>query len=579
MKRLAIYALSLLALPAVWSCKSFQGAQVTVRPNPLEVHADSVAFTVRTVVPPQSGIKKGGTYRGQLVIRNGSNTFQMSQVNVAYEQYPNIKKQGATLSASASQPFQEAMDGGMLTAVNRYERRGKVVELPNIELAPCCITTSRLVCESFQLVGSEHEYQSQVPVTLEAKFQFPQNVGALQPTELQKAEIRAIADFLTRRYTATRISISGFASPEGPLRRNTELSIQRSREVRDWLMTQLRENGYTSQLDSNFFNITTTAEDWAGFKANLDRTNYPEEVKRQIIEIISAGYNEDEKERKIMALVGGAVEVEFILAPLRRATIRLEGTNAAHSDGQIAQFVGDFAAGRKSGAELQQFFSNKEELLFAALGQQDRAAKKKLLTEFTRIYPDDFRGYNLLGVLAIEDGLVDEALDFLSIADRKNPNNHAVLNNLGVVYAMKRNYAEAMTRLQTSYSAKNSAQAAFNMGVILEKRAQYGQASDMFEMARDLPCANYNAGLCKLLMGDLAGAKADLENAIRSDRDRALNYYVLAIVGARSADNNLLLLNIKRAVQLDNVLTDKAGRDLEFRRYFDNAEFQVALRP
>jgi Tfp pilus assembly protein PilF len=113
----------------------------------------------------------------------------------------------------------------------------------------------------------------------------------------------------------------------------------------------------------------------------------------------------------------------------------------------------------------------------------------------------------------------------------------------------------------------------------MEKMAKYGEASDMFERAGELPCAAFNAGLCKLLHGDLAGAKADLENAIRQDRERALNYYVMAILGARLPDNQLLVLNIKRAVQLDGQLVDKAGRDLEFRKFFDNAEFQVAIRP
>jgi hypothetical protein len=54
---------------------------------------------------------------------------------------------------------------------------------------------------------------------------------------------------------------------------------------------------------------------------------------------------------------------------------------------------------------------------------------------------------------------------------------------------------------------------------------------------------------------------------------------VLAIVGARSADNNLLITNLRRAVQADRALAQKAQKDLEFRKQRESAEFKAALNP
>jgi Tfp pilus assembly protein PilF len=338
----------------------------------------------------------------------------------------------------------------------------------------------------------------------------------------------------------------------------------------------LKEYGYEQYMDSTFFAITTTSEDWAGFKANLDRTNYPEDVKRQVIEIISAGLKEDEKERRVMALVGGAQEVEFILAPLRRATIKMSGESGSHSDEQIQAFATEFIGGKKSTEEFDNFFE-KEELLYTVEKSENKAAQKRLLKEFIRKYSDDFRGYLNLAVLELQDGNADEALSLLEKADKLSPNNAMIANNLGVVYLEKGNYEAGLAKLQEAYAARTTPELAFNMGVLNHKKAEYGAAVEMFEKAGDLGCAHYNAGLGKLLQGDLAGAKSELEAAIRSDKDRALNYYVMAIVGAQSADANLMSVNLKRAVTLDSALGKKAQKDLEFRRFWDNAEFQAAV--
>jgi tetratricopeptide (TPR) repeat protein len=152
------------------------------------------------------------------------------------------------------------------------------------------------------------------------------------------------------------------------------------------------------------------------------------------------------------------------------------------------------------------------------------------------------------------------------------------MNNLGVAYKNKKNLTEARSYYQSSMSSMSTAEVTFNMAVIDEKMAQYAEAAEKFNAVRNQAGALYNAGLCKLLMGDLAGAKTDLESSSRVDPNFALTYYVLAIVGARSSDTNLLVTNLKKAVSLDSKLADKAYKDLEFLKYKDNAEFKAALK-
>ncbi|MCZ2356273.1 MAG: hypothetical protein LC115_06235 [Bacteroidia bacterium] len=568
-------ALAIVLAIGSHSCKSFKGATVTVTPNPLEVHADSVKFSVKANIPAKSGIKKGGIYTGELVIKNGANTFTLNKINVPYEKYPNIKKEGASLSTSGETAFNDKMDGGNLIAVNKYSRKKKNVDLPDLTLAPCCITTSRLVYENDQFLMTKHSYVKEVPLTLTAVFQFPRDVFAIQPTEFDKSEIRNIGDFISKRFPATSITVVGFASPEGPFKRNQMLSVNRSKEVVKWLTDQLKNYGYSAYLDSTFFKISTTSEDWDGFKANLRSMPFSEDVKSQIIEIASAGYDEDLKEKKIMALVGGYKNVEEILAPLRRATIRLEGYEPRRTDAQIDSISAIFANGGNKGT-LREIFQ-KEEWLYAASRITNNTARRDMLKEFTQAYKEEYRAFNDLGVLYLKERNTEEGFNALSEANRLSANNYIVQNNLGVAYKNKKNIAEAKKLYENSLSGTSTPEAQFNYGVILEKKAMYSAATERFGNSRSLGGALYNSGLCKLLMGDFAGAKTDLETAIREDQTQALYYYVLAIVGVRTGASDIMAVNLKKAATLDSKFGTKARNDLEFRKQWESAEFKAAV--
>ncbi len=574
------FLVALFAVGILTQCAKFKGTVVSVNPNPLEVHADSIKYSVKVTVPPKSGFRRKSTYNGKLVIKNGSNRYEVRTVTISADQYPKkqLKKEGVTLSAQGVRAFEEGMDGGMLVAENAYERKGKTFDLPDFDLSPCCITTSRLVDDRPYVIYEQHTYTSKRPVTVEALFQFPQNVHLIQPTEYEKASIREIVAFLQKKYPATSVTLAGYASPEGRFRRNQFLSLNRYKEVQKWLIDQMRKEGYTAYLDTTFFIVSATPQDWEGFKQNLAQTSLPENVRQEVIQVIASNMNPDAKERKVMALVGGPKEVEFILAPLRRTQVRLEGFSGRYSDEQIDSIATAFLRGSFSQADLHTALMQ-EELYFATKRRSTPNESEKLLQAYAAQYGQDYRAFNDLGAIALLSGQLDEAMDYLNTANRLSPNNPAVLNNMGLIYAKRREYAQAAQAFQSSYAARPTPEAAFNLGVIYEKTAQYAAAAEAFGNAGDLPAAQYNAGLSRLLMNDLSGAKIALEKAIQQDKDYARAYYVLAIVGARSADNNLLITNLRRAVQIDRALAQKAQKDLEFRKQRESAEFKAALNP
>ena len=62
----------------------------------------------------------------------------------------------------------------------------------------------------------------------------------------------------------------------------------------------------------------------------------------------------------------------------------------------------------------------------------------------------------------------------------------------------------------------------------------------------------------------------DLEN---SNQDSGINEYLRAVIGARTAKENLLFESLQKAVRMDNTLKAHAKTDQEFALYFENPKF------
>lgn len=94
----------------------------------------------------------------------------------------------------------------------------------------------------------------------------------------------------------TRISIHGYASPDGPLQLNERLARERTRTLKE----------YVSQLypfDGKYIHTTYTPEDWEGFEALLSDTTFQD--KEAIMKIVTSNMHPDRKEEIIRIEVSG----------------------------------------------------------------------------------------------------------------------------------------------------------------------------------------------------------------------------------------------------------------------------------
>ena len=133
-------------------------------------------------------------------------------------------------------------------------------------------------------------------------------------------------------------------------------------------------------------------------------------------------------------------------------------------------------------------------------------------------------------------------------------------NNLGVVARLKGDRDMAADMYKKGMSA--GPEVKYNAGIVNIQNGDYSSANSNMSGNN-----TFNAALAKMLGGDAEAAKRILNDS--PEKDTAMGHYLMAIIGARTGNGEMVSNELKAAVAEDGTLKDKAMKDLEFRAYWD----------
>ena len=142
--------------------------------------------------------------------------------------------------------------------------------------------------------------------------------------------------------------------------------------------------------------------------------------------------------------------------------------------------------------------------------------------------------------------------------------NATVSNNQGVVALFGGDVSEAKEMFSAASGA--GAEVNYNKGIVAVKQADYSDAVSKFGSEN-----TFNSALAKVLNGDNEGALKAIEAS--EAKDSAEGYYLKAIIGARTANKELMNNNLKSAIAKDSNLKTKAMNDAEFLKFRTDADF------
>ena len=554
MKKTLCYSLALGGVLVLSGCNGkmnqFKADYFTTNPNPLEVSGELVPATVTGNIPAKFFKKNAEVTVVPVLVYNGQEaqsapvTFQGEKVR---GNNPTISVDGGTMTIPVSYVYQPEMIKSELYLSFNVQQGNKQYVLPRVKVADGVIATAALADvgnvppaltpDAFQRIIKEK-------YTADIRFLINQdNVreGAIKSDGMVSfnEQLRNAAGDTTR--VIEELNISSYASPEGALDFNTRLAENREKNTKTYLEGQLKKDKIAEfgELTAQF-----TPEDWEGFQELVSNSNIQD--KELILSVLSMYKDPEQREKEIRNL-SSVFEVlaDEILPQLRRSRLTASVNVIGKSDAEINQYINSNPSAL-----------NVEEMLYAATLTDDENRKAAIYQQVIKYFPNDYRGYNNLGMSQFKNKDYQAAAANFNKAANLAPQSREVKMNQGLIAMANRDYATA-NRLfgnAAGLSELNDAR-----GLYLLKSGNTADAAKAFAGSK-----TNNAALAQLLNKDYSAAQRTLSAIATPD---ATTYYLSAVLGARTNNSQMVSENLRKAINLDRTLAAKALNDLEFAKF------------
>ena len=562
-KKLYLPLLMAMVVALFSSCSKKMGElsadYFTVTPQVLEAVGGKVPATINGKFPEKYFNKKavvevtpvlkwnGGEAKGQPATFQGEKVEGNDQT-ISY-------KMGGSYTMKTSFDYVPEMAKSELYLEFKATIGKKVVTIPAVKIADGVISTSELVNNTLGNANpalGEDAFQRIIKEKHDANIMFLIQQANIRSSELKTAkefnkEVANVNEAANKKIS--NIEVSAYASPDGGVSLNTTLAENRENNTTKMLNKDLKKAKIDAPIDAKY-----TAQDWEGFQELVSKSNIQD--KELILRVIAMYQDPAQRESEIKNISAVYKELaNTILPQLRRSRLTLNYEIIGKSDEEIAKLASS------NPSEL-----NIEELLYAATLTNDPAKQEAIYTQATKQFPNDYRAYNNLGKLAYQAGNIDKAESYFKKAANVNASPEVNMN-LGLVSLMKGDKAAAEAYFGKAAGTKELGE---SMGNLYIAQGQYERAVNSFGDSK-----TNSAALAQILAKDYNKAKNTLANVERPD---AYTDYLMAVLGARTNNSSMVTSSLKSAVAKDSSLAKKAATDLEFAKYFTNADFMSIVK-
>ena len=551
MRKNLILTLSACSLVLMTSCSKLgklSADNFSVTPNPLETVGGKVPATVEGQFPEKFMNKKATVtvvpelrYGNGQVAKGQTVTFQGEKV-MANHKVISYRLGGRYTMKTVFDYVPAMQKSDMYLAFDARIGNSKV-NVPAIKVATGVIATAELYRKAMQQGGAclaLDSFQRVIDHKQEANVKFLINQANLRSNELKNNSVREFVSMLKRinadreKLAIKNVEVQAYASPEGGFTFNDKLANKRQNVSEGYVKQQLKGTNLQTDIDAHY-----TAQDWEGFMKLVQASKIQD--KDVILRVLSMYKDPQEREQQIRNMSEGFRELaDGILPELRRSRLIINYQTIGRSDQQIKQ---QYAADPTK--------LSLEELLYAASLTNDVKAKKAIYKKTTELYDRDYRAYNNLAALALNEDDEHTANSYLSQAlqaNRKAPEAYA---NKAYINLTHGEIAEAEHNLADATEANGFNEVIGNLHIA---RGNYANATD--ELFND----NNSAALAQLLNKNYVAAEQTLK-AIK--QPNGLTYYLFAVLNARQGKNDTAAKYLKEALQKDPSLAEYAKNDLE----------------
>ncbi len=518
---------------------------VTVNPTPLEVIGGKVPATINGTFPEKYFDKSATVTVTPTLVYEGGEAVSQSYVFEGEKVEGNNTvvsyKEGGNYTIKAVFNYVPEMRNSDLYLAATVQKGSKTYDLPRVKIGEGVVSSAEIadaMTASPSLAADK--FQRIIKDSYDAKILFLIQQTMLRSNQLNSDEMKAFHEDLKAAVDApnkelTGINVTSVASPDGAVDLNTKIASGREKNSVKYMEGQLKKADIASDITAEF-----TAEDWAGFQELVSKSDIQD--KALILRVLSMYSDPDQRESEIKNMSSiFSVLADEILPQLRYSKITASIDIIGKSDAELSQL----AASNPSELTI-------EELLYAAtLADNSKAIYEKAV----KIYPNDYRAYNNIGNIEFAEGNLDTAKSWFNKAAKVNASAPETQMNLGLVAIAEGDLAAAESAFAKAAGVNELGEA---LGVLYLEKGQYTKAVNAFGNTK-----SNNAALAQILTKDYSKAKSTL-SAVDAD---ATTYYLMAIVGARTNNEQMVKSNLQAAVKADASMAQMAKTDLEFSKY------------
>ena len=543
----------LIALTSMSSCglenmiRKYKTANFITTPATLQTHGGKVALSLDATFAEKYFDRKATIdFTPVLVYNGGEATFKTITV-----QGENATGGEATIfyATGGSFKYQDAISytDDMMNATLELRAAAKLKDkekvLGPVKIGTGVIATSTRVQNTEDLANKNHGYQSETILQETATIYFLVNQANIRTTEKSNESIKALKTFAKNGYKTHSIEIISYASPEGTININTDVSDERMESTVSYTKDLLHSLKVDGAKNKDLYTESSVGEDWKGFENVVNNSDIKD--KKRINNIVNSISDVNVREQQIrdLAEIYDAIE-NNVLPQLRKATIIVRSYEPKKTNEEIA------ALSTTTPEKL-----NVNELLFAATLTSNEKTQTTIYNKVVELH-NDWRGYNNIACMYLAKENLSEALTYLEKAEALGGSNSDILTNKGIIAARKGDLATAQKLFDKANTSEN------NQAILDIKQGEYAKAARFFKNGK-----SHNAALAQLMNG---------ENNANCNEATAACHYLNAIAAARTANNDAAIINLTKAINANASYKTEAVTDLEFVNLRTNESF-IAL--
>ncbi|MCI6522189.1 MAG: hypothetical protein SO287_11830 [Parabacteroides sp.] len=531
---------------------------IKAEPQPLEAIGGKVPVTINATFPAK-WFNKNAVVTVTPVLRyqggeawGTAYTYQGEKVKGNNQVIPQVA--GANVTMKSAFTYKPEMKKSELYLTFDAKIKNKVVKLPDVKIGEGVIATSELADAATATAAiAADKFQRIIKEAHDANIMFLIHQANLRASETNSEAIKEWKELVKNADEAPNqnvaIEISAYASPDGGVKLNTGLAEHREGNTSKYLAKELKKMKVEVPVDARY-----TAQDWDGFKELVSKSNLQD--KDLVLRVLSMYQDPETREKEIKNISAIYSDLaETILPQLRRSRLTANVEIIGKSDEEISSLA------KSNPKEL-----NIEEILYAATLTNNDAEKMAIYTKASELYPNCYRTWNNIGMMAFKAGDLNKAEQMFNKSNSVKNNPEANMN-LGLIALTKGDQAKAQ-QLFGSASGVNELSEA--LGVLYLEQGEWAKAANSFGSVK-----TNNAALAQILVKDYSKASQTLNGVANPD---ATTSYLKAIVAARTNDANGVVSNLKAAIAKDKSMAKEAAIDLEFAKFANNADFQALVK-